>query len=218
MLELGITKYEGFTDSTRVIAGSKPMMLFHGSLFNTNPTFQRIQNLFADFFRGKIIEKVQLLGLDHVIDVTVRPTNPSKEITVADDGRSVENATIMVRHYAVALKKSGTKIPKIELTNVGPTIDFEVRRVAFATPQMFKFTCKQPKGVIVKNAKNMSTDMLGQHGQLHLEAQTKKLATMGTRKFKAHKRKRSSGMGLVEGSDEVGPSILPKTKKPKTTQ
>eukprot|EP01059_Diplonema_ambulator_P019903 TRINITY_DN33583_c0_g1_i1.p1 TRINITY_DN33583_c0_g1~~TRINITY_DN33583_c0_g1_i1.p1 ORF type:complete len:381 (+),score=106.34 TRINITY_DN33583_c0_g1_i1:36-1145(+) len=240
MLELGITKYEGIKSDAHIVTGSKPMLMFHGELFSTNPTLQRVQNLLADFFRGKIVEQVQLLGLDHVIDITVKPTNPSKDITIADNGQSIENCTLMFRHFCVSLKRSGEKVPKVELTNVGPTIDFEVRRVAFAAPAMFKMACKLPKGVVPRKEKNITTDAMGDKiGQIHLEPQTKSLATMGTRKFKAHKKGKKSaegaepreaevstdnaaakkrkraGMGLIEGGEEVGPSIMPKAKRAK---
>ncbi|KAJ9453551.1 Ribosome production factor 2-like protein [Diplonema papillatum] len=242
MLELGVTKYESIRAEARVMVGSKPCFMFHGELFATNPTLGRVQNVILDFFRGRVVQQIQLLGLDHVIAVTLKPKDPSKEISVSEDGSSVTNAALLFRHYSIALKKSGDKVPRVELTNVGPSIDFEIRRCLFASPQMFRLACRTPKGMGVRKDKNITMDGLGEkYGQVHLAPQTKELATLGIRKFKAHKkvrkpvqdaaegddaadaparktakRKRSSGAGMLGGSDEVGPSVLPSKKKAKT--
>eukprot|EP01063_Lacrimia_lanifica_P021959 TRINITY_DN29669_c0_g1_i1.p1 TRINITY_DN29669_c0_g1~~TRINITY_DN29669_c0_g1_i1.p1 ORF type:complete len:362 (+),score=178.69 TRINITY_DN29669_c0_g1_i1:64-1149(+) len=238
MIELGITKYEGIRPEAQIAIGSKPLLCFQGELFHTNPTLTRVKNIFADFFRGRVVDNLNLIGLDHAIAVTLVPKDASKEITVSEDGSTINNGLLLFRHYHVSLKKSGTKVPKTELVLVGPTIDFEIRRTQFANPQMMKHACKQPKGMVSKLGKNITRDGLGeQYGQVHLEGQTAKLATMGTRKFKAFKvkkgeaadaaageaadtprpnlkRKRSSGMGGMPGGEE-GPAVMPNVKKPR---
>ena len=45
----------------------------------------------------------------------------------------------------MCLKKSGTKIPRIELEEIGPRVDLSVRRSRLATDDLFKQSCKRPK-------------------------------------------------------------------------
>eukprot|EP01060_Flectonema_neradi_P012348 TRINITY_DN19196_c0_g1_i1.p1 TRINITY_DN19196_c0_g1~~TRINITY_DN19196_c0_g1_i1.p1 ORF type:complete len:295 (+),score=49.62 TRINITY_DN19196_c0_g1_i1:186-1070(+) len=217
MLELGVSKYETMREA-RIAVGSKPMMHFQGELFSTHPTMQRVQNLLIDFFNGQKINKVHLGGLDHLISVTLKPKDVTKEISVSDDGNTILNAEILFRHYNVAFKKSGEKIPRVELEDAGPTINFDVRRCLLASPQMFRHACKLPKGQVQKKEKNMSKDMFGEKGTIHVGHQSKELATMGTRNFKAHrgkKEKRSAPPATVT-SDEVGPAVQSGVKRSKT--
>ena len=43
------------------------------------------------------------------------------------------------------LKKSGTRIPRIELVEIGPRMDLRIRRTKLATDDLFKQACKKPK-------------------------------------------------------------------------
>ena len=239
MLELGVTKYEAMRDA-RIAVGSKPIMHFQGEMFSTHPTLQRVQNLLVDFFRGQVITKVHLGGLDHLISVTLKPKDVSKEITVSDDGSTINNAVILFRHYNVAFKKSGEKIPKVELEDAGPNIDFDVRRCLLATPQLFRYeclviypfsldsfekqnktkhnshACKVPRGQVQKNEKNISKDMHGVKGTIHVGHQSKELATMGTRNFKAHRGKKEKRKAPAPtASEEVGPAVMSGIKRSK---
>ncbi len=40
--------------------GSKPCLVFLGSPFTTNPEFVKIKNVLADFFRGPVVENINL--------------------------------------------------------------------------------------------------------------------------------------------------------------
>ncbi len=73
--------------------GSKPCFVLDGALWRTDERIAVVGNLIVDFFRGQVLSKVNLAGLDHVIVLTV---------TAPD--------TIYFRHYAITLKKSGTKV------------------------------------------------------------------------------------------------------------
>lgn len=47
--------------------------------------------------------------------------------------------------FRVLLKKSGTKIPRIELEEIGPRMDLTIRRQKLASDILFKQACKKPK-------------------------------------------------------------------------
>jgi hypothetical protein len=45
----------------------------------------------------------------------------------------------------ILLKKSGSRIPRIELEEIGPSIDFKLRRTKISSDDLFKLACKRPK-------------------------------------------------------------------------
>ena len=48
------------------------------------------------------------------------------------------------------MKKSGTKTPRVELDEVGPSVDFVMRRTQIASEHSFKEACRQPKAAKVR--------------------------------------------------------------------
>lgn len=49
----------------------------------------------------------------------------------------------------VLLKKSGCKIPRIELEDIGPSLDLVMRRTHLASDDLYKLSLKQPKALKV---------------------------------------------------------------------
>ena len=47
------------------------------------------------------------------------------------------------------MKKSGTRTPRVEIQEIGPSIDFIVRRTSLASDDLYKEACKQPKAAKV---------------------------------------------------------------------
>jgi hypothetical protein len=45
----------------------------------------------------------------------------------------------------IQLKKSGSRIPRIELEEIGPSIDFKLRRIKISSDDLFRLACKKPK-------------------------------------------------------------------------
>ena len=66
-------------------------------------------------------------GLDHVIFMT------------ALEGK------LLLRQYRIALKKSGTRVPRVELHEMGPSLDLSLRRVREAPSDLMAEALKQPK-------------------------------------------------------------------------
>lgn len=53
------------------------------------------------------------------------------------------------------LKKSGTKIPRIEVEEIGPSMDLVIRRTQLASDELFKQACKKPKELKVRFSKSI---------------------------------------------------------------
>jgi len=99
---------------------------------------------------------------------------------------AVENKVLM-RSYKIILKKSGEKTPYVELEEIGPSMDFVLRRTKLASADLFKSACKQPKELKVKKVKNVSKDVFGSTmGRVHMPKQN--LNKLPTRNMKGLKR------------------------------
>ncbi len=52
---------------------------------------------------------------------------------------------LLLRQYAIAFKKSGAQVPRTELAEIGPRIDFSIRRSRGAPDEIQTQSMKQPK-------------------------------------------------------------------------
>ena len=68
-----------------------------------------------------------LQGLDHVMFVAATGNR------------------LLLRQYAIAFKKSGAQVPRTELAEIGPRIDFSIRRSRAAPDEIQTQSMKQPK-------------------------------------------------------------------------
>uniref|UniRef100_A0A915CN80 Ribosome production factor 2 homolog n=1 Tax=Ditylenchus dipsaci TaxID=166011 RepID=A0A915CN80_9BILA len=153
-----------------VTFGAKPCILLQGTLFESDESMKRIGNLMVDWFRGPVVNSVRLQGLELIISLTA----------------SAENK-IHLRVYRTQLKKSGGKTPRVELVEIGPSIDFSVDRTKLASEDLFKSALFKPKELMVKPRKNISRDVFGtQHARIHVGRQHPD--TIQTRKLKAFKK------------------------------
>ncbi|KAK0181293.1 hypothetical protein PV327_003586 [Microctonus hyperodae] len=167
MVEFGVENYKSLSEFKidKIASGLKPMLIFNGELFENNHQYQRIQNLLVDMFQREPAANIRLQGLEHALSFT-----------------AFENK-IHLRSYKVLLKKSGTRIPKIELEEIGPRMDFVIRRTKLASDDLFKQSCKKPKELKVKKKKNIAVDGLGTtFGKIHMGVQ--KINTIHTRNMK----------------------------------
>ena len=53
--------------------------------------------------------------------------------------------------FRIQLKKSGSRTPRIELVEIGPSVDFIMRRTHIASDDLFKRATRQPKEAKVGN-------------------------------------------------------------------
>lgn len=152
--------------------GSKPCLTFIGSLFETSPHHAKLKSILCDFFRGAVVDNINLAGLDHVLSFTATPDR------------------VFLRHYRILLKKSGTRLPIVNLEEIGPSIDWSFRRNRFAAEDLMKEALKVPRALVPKKKKNIEHNVMGDKlGRIHMQKQD--LGKLQTRKMKGLKRKGS---------------------------
>jgi ribosome production factor 2 len=183
--------------------GLKPLMAFHGTVFeDPNETkYTLAKSLFIDFFKGQDAEEVDVEGLQYLVSISAQePTDamPSPEIKL--------------RFYLIRTKRSGQKLPRVEVEEMGPRIDFRLGREQFADADMMKAALKKPKGSEPRTKKNIDTDGMGDKtGKIHVGKQD--LGTMQTRKMKGLKRGRDerddgdAKMAQTDGEDSGAESV-----------
>ncbi|KAG1712161.1 Ribosome production factor 2 [Nymphon striatum] len=196
MVELGLEEYKGLSDfkGSKIPLSTKPMLVFSGETFQQDPEFKRLKSLLLGdmeligtkwkkmpflFYQQNInypeagteVEKIRLAGLEHAISFT-----------------AVDRKVVM-KSYKVLLKKSGTKVPRIELEEIGPSALFSIRRTKLASDDLFKQALKQPKQLKMKKKKNVKKDKLGtKFGRVHMGKLD--LGNFQTRKMKGLKKRK----------------------------
>ncbi|CED83019.1 Protein required for biogenesis of the ribosomal 60S subunit [Phaffia rhodozyma] len=202
MMELGIEMAQGMAEfkTPKSTPGHRPLFHFASPLFETHPAMIQFKSLLLDFFNGHALEHVHLAGLEHVISITAGPLPPLPSTTSSSVSVS-EASTLPIIHFrtsTIRLLHSGTRIPRMELSPMGPNFDFKIRRRQEADEDMWKQAMKKPKldkkdveKGLGKKRKNIETDEMGDKvGRLHMGSQD--LGKLQTRKMKGL-RKTSGG-------------------------
>lgn len=191
MAEWGLTGYGSMQDVTRLNGApqprlpSKALLLFAGDAWVNDPDMARVQNLLQDFFRGRTMQ--------HGLALPALDRAPVYAFTAGEAG------TVHMRGYVTVLKKSGTKVPKVELAATGPFADLKLRRTQWASSEVRAEATKVPAQLQRKKTKNVSRNAFGEKmGTVHVGKQ--KLGELQARKVKALKRTRR-GAAVEEDSD-----------------
>ncbi|BET01078.1 Hypothetical protein production factor 2 homolog (S. cerevisiae) [Nesidiocoris tenuis] len=178
MAEFGVENFKSLDEfeGEKFPLGMKPCLLFAGPQFELDPTLKRIKNLLVDAFQREPVSSLRLQGLEHVIMFTCH-----------------ENK-IHMRSYRISLKKSGSRTPRVELEEIGPSMDLSVRRTKLASDDLFNSACKKPKELKVKTVKNIKRDVFGSKlGRVHIRQQDiKKLQTRKMKGLKKTRKERAS--------------------------
>lgn len=200
MLEMGIepgsfkpmSSFEG-TRKAIVRVGSKPMFVFQGSQFETNDDFGKFKSMILDYFRGEILDKINLAGVDRLIVC------------------SAHKDKIYFRHYGVLLKNSGTKYPRVELELAGPSMDLKIRRVRSAPSDLQRLAMHKPRGQKSSKRKNMEKGQFGDKmARVHLgrqdfsEISLAKLKGLKKRKLNPEEQAAQAAAAEKAGTAEKG--------------
>lgn len=178
--------------------GLKPLISFSGSAFEspTENDYTLAKSVLLDLFKGPDVEKVDVEGLQYIMNFFV-------EEEESDDIKPM----IRMRCYLIRTKKAGAGLPRVEVEEMGPRMDFRVGRAKTADTEMLKEAMRKPKGLEVsfhitilrmntslttsqaKTKKNIETDIIGDKiGRIHTGKQD--LSQLQTRKMKGLKRSR----------------------------
>lgn len=186
--------------------GLKPLITFHGTPFeDPNQTkWTLAKSLLLDLFRGQEAGEVDVEGLQYMIS-----------ISAAEPVEGEKTPELRIRFYLIKTLKSGHKLPRVEVEEMGPRIDATLGREQFPDPDMMKEALKKPKGAEPKTKKNIDMDVMGDKmGKIHMPKQN--FGELQSRKMKGLKRGRTpdADVEMADGdADVVVDETLPKKTK-----
>ncbi|KAL6001413.1 hypothetical protein ACLOJK_007147 [Asimina triloba] len=160
LVEVGVENFkpmESFSYDKKLApkVGSKPLLAFIGDGFENVEELKHLKEVLLDLFRGDVVESFNLAGVDRACVFT-----------------AVSSNTVFFTHCALRLKRSGTTIPRMELVEVGPSMDFVVRRHRLPNDGLRKEAMKTASDKPKKKAKNVSRDVLqGKIGKIYVPDQ-----------------------------------------------
>ncbi|XP_008803312.2 ribosome production factor 2 homolog [Phoenix dactylifera] len=135
--------------------GSKPFFAFIGEGFESVEELKHLKEVLLDLFRGEVVENLDLAGVDRVFVCT-----------------AISSTTVFLTHCALRLKRSGTSVPRMELVEVGPSMDLVVRRHRLPNDSLKKEAMKTASDQPKKKIKNVSSDIVqGKIGKIYIPDQ-----------------------------------------------
>ncbi|RDX40908.1 Brix-domain-containing protein [Lentinus brumalis] len=219
MCEVGVDDWKSMAEfkvHTKGDAGTqayKPMLHFASELFESHPRFVQLKSMLMDFFNGEEIDAIHLAGLEHVISISLGPTPPTMNAATttleASTSTSEDPSTlpkVHIRAYTIRLLKSGTLVPRVELTPMRPSLDLSLRRHTEADAELWKQAMRRPKlrkqdvekGLGEKH-KNLEVDEMGDlRGRIRVGKQD--LGKLRTQKMKGLKAGRDDMLPGASGS------------------
>jgi ribosome production factor 2 len=196
-----------FKNREKIPIGMRPLMVFSGTAFESPVPneFTLAKSLLIDFFRGETSDKIDVEGLRYIVSVTAdepttTSTSSSSSSTVPSNSTDPASKPVLrLRVYAIRTRRSGHKLPRVELEEHGPRMDFRLGRVFRADDALQKEAMKQARSPNEERTKkNISTDTMGDKiGRIHLGKID--LSGLQTRKMKGLKRSRD-----VKDDDDEG--------------
>ncbi|KAK3310523.1 Brix domain-containing protein [Chaetomium strumarium] len=193
----------------KVPVGTRPLMVFAGTAFESPVpnAFTMAKSMLLDFFRGEISDKIDVEGLRYCVVVTA--DEPTSSEVATDDPAS--KPVLRLRVYNIRTKRSGQRLPRVELEEHGPRMDFRLGRMQEPDEAMLKEAMRKAKTTEERTKKNISTDIMGDKiGRIHMGKLD--LSELQTRKMKGLKRERDQRDGDDEEETVVGEE-QPKQKK-----
>lgn len=153
-----LTPLERFGGAAAAVgAGNRPAVLFAGDGFDRDPALRAARSMLLDLLRGRQVGELDLAALDRVV-LALAPSAASSWSSpeLANGGEQQQQQAgqpassqqqqpqLSIRQYAIRLKKSGTPVPRVALVEIGPRLDFVVRRHRAAPPDLEREAMRQP--------------------------------------------------------------------------
>jgi ribosome production factor 2 len=210
--------------TTKMTPGHRFLMCFQSSLFSTHPSYILLKSMLLDFYNGHEIDQIPLEGLEAVMTITagpltneatstMEPTNGQTDLVV--DAAKENLPLVHLRVYNTKVSAAaGTKTPQVALTEMGPRLDFQIRRIKFPDEEMMQQALRRAKMEKKniekgqgKKKKNIEVDAMGDLvGKIHMGRQ--ELKSLQSRKMKGLKdpnaniKKRASDEAQASGGGE----------------
>lgn len=117
--------------------GVKPLLSFSGAQFESpvSNQYTLAKSMFVDFFRGAETQTVDVEGLQLLIS-----------FFAGEGGEDGQPAKIQMRCWRIITERSGQKVPRVEVEEMGPRIDFRVGRTREADEGVLREAVKKGKG------------------------------------------------------------------------
>ena len=146
MLELYLDRdsFRSLSDfkTKKCAVGLKPLILVAGTAFEspTPNAYTLARSFFVDLFRGQETGSVDVEGLQYIVS-----------IMAGEEGDGGEHGPkIHLRVYLLRTKRSGQRLPRLEVDEMGPRMDFRVGRVKEAEAAVMKEALKKPRSLEVR--------------------------------------------------------------------
>lgn len=193
--------------------GSKPGLLFQGESFNDECKglkLKDVREFFMDYFCGERITKLNLLSFDHVLVFTCILPQMYSEMERKNCGLFVNDLPLFfMRHYRIECQPSMNKnLPFIHLSEIGPSIDFHLRRYEIGNDEILKHA-KQTSVVKAKKllntkpkTKNVFLDKLfkERRGKIFINRSDQNLNKLKVKKMKALRNAKKKNKRIFSSS------------------
>lgn len=128
--------------TAKPVVGLKPLMVFSGTAFDSPVTtaYTQLKSVLADFFRGQETGTIDVEGLQFIVSVSV-----------GEEGEGESGPKVHLRFYLIKTKRSGQKLPRVEVEEMGPRMDFRIGRVREADEDVMKQALKRSKSGEVRD-------------------------------------------------------------------
>lgn len=169
-----------FKNERKPGAGIRPLLSFCGTPFESPTTneYTLAKSLFLDLFRGQEADAVDVEGLQFLMC-----------FSAGEEEEGKPKPAIRMRCYLLRTVRSGQRVPRVEVEEMGPRVDFRVGRCQQAEESVMKEALKKLKTSAPRPKKNIETDLMGDKmGRIHVGKQD--YGNLQTRKMKGLKRGR----------------------------
>ncbi|KAI9731955.1 MAG: rRNA-binding ribosome biosynthesis protein rpf2 [Cirrosporium novae-zelandiae] len=182
-----------FGGGRKASVGAKPLLAFQGAIWEdqSNATYTQAKSLLLDFFRGEEVQTIDVEGLNFFI-----------AISTGESVMDQPSPLIRLRVYLIKTKRSGQRLPRVELEEMGPRVDLRIGRIKEPEEAVMREALKKPKGTEERPKKNIETDIMGDKlGRIHLGRQD--LKGLQTRKMKGLKRSRDVEEDMDDDQEDI---------------
>ena len=165
------------------------------------------KSMLIDFFRGETSDKIDVEGLQYC--VVVSADEPTEN---GDPNDPASKPVLHLRVYLIRTKRSGQRLPRVELEEHGPRMDFRLGRMQEPDEAMLKEAMRKAKTTEERTKKNISTDIMGDKiGRIHTGKLD--LSQLQTRKMKGLKRERDPHLLDDDDDDDEGGAAIEEPKR-----